>query len=173
MAARLLISRIWRKDIKMANSLFSPCAGSVVRVQLCDDDAKVFSVSVAGTDLTTKFPVSSYTLEMAGNYQFLHALDGFVYFHSFGDRIGELSVAGLGMLTKPCPEEAAQGGASDLYGFYEDNKQSKSQKAVNIIAGGKIDLRGFLTGMRIEVNASAGVPLAQWSLRFHVLPPRH
>lgn len=157
----------------MSKSLFSPCPGSVISVKLCPDNAKVFSVQVDATDLTTQFPVTSYVLDVAGNYQFLHALDGFVYFHSFGDRVGELTVAGLGIITPKCGASiGGDGSLKDLYDFYERNKQAKLQKAVKIVGGGVITLWGFLTGMRVEVNASAGVPLAQWSLRFHVLPPR-
>lgn len=156
----------------MATTLFSPCAGSVVKVDLCDSSAKVFSVKVGPAELTTMFPVTSYVYDTSGNYQFLHALDGFVYFHSFGDRVGELSVAGIGILTPPCDGAAASGSLSTLYDFYEANKQSSAQRAVQIIGGGSIDVLGFLTGMRIEVNAGSGVPLAQWSLRFHVLPRR-
>lgn len=156
-------------------SLFSPCRGTVVRVQLCDDTDKVFNVKVKNTDLTAKFPVTGYTLEMSGNYQFLHALDGFVYFHSFGDRIGELSLSGVSILTPPCAgggAAAATGSLQDIYEFYESNKQSVAQKAVEITSGDKITLWGFLTGMRLEVNSSMGVPMGQWALRFHVLPPR-
>ena len=162
----------------MATSVFTPCEGAVVRVNLCDGSSSgaggTFNITIDGTAMS--LPVTGFVHEMQGNYQFLHALDRFVYFYSFGDRIGEITVSGISFAAPPCG-----GGAGvlkppticSLYDLYAEKKQSKLKKAVKIGASNCGAARGFLTGMRLEVTAAnSGVPIGQWSLRFHVIPPR-
>jgi hypothetical protein len=84
----------------MAQSIFTPCEGAIVKVNLCPQGGGggggTFNVTVNGAQLG--FPTSGFILEMQGNYQFLHALDQFIYYYNFGDRVGELTVSGFGFI---------------------------------------------------------------------------
>lgn len=162
----------------MATSLFSPCYGAIVRVDPCANSGETgttFNVTLDGNPIA--FPVTGFILEMQGNYQFLHALDKFIYFYSFGDRVSELTVSGLAFAGRVCGLDEDDPAAADicsLYNLYKTKRQAISSKAINIGAGNcEPAFKGFLTGMRLEVSANAGgVPVGQWSLRFHVIPPR-
>lgn len=162
----------------MATSIFTPCEGAIVRINLCGTggggQSSTFNISIGGNRIN--FPTTGFILEMQGNYQFLHALDRFIYYYSFGDRVGEMTVSGMGFVGKVCTPGmgyAAHDGICSLYDLYASNKQSKIRSALNITAGTCDAFKAFLTGMRIEVSSGqGGVPIGQWSLRFHVIPPR-
>lgn len=163
----------------MATSVFTPCEGAIVKVDLCpgasgSGGGGTFNVTIDGGQIG--FPTSGFVLEMQGNYQFLHALDQFIYYYNFGDRVGELTVSGFGFLGKPCNEAGAgddRGGVCGIYDFYKNNKQSKTKKAISVGTDKCGAFKGFLTGMRIEISSGAGgIPIGQWSLRFHVIPPQ-
>lgn len=164
----------------MAKSIFSPCEGAIAKVDLCSDGAGsggggTFNVTVNGAQLG--FPTSGFILEMQGNYQFLHALDNFIYYYNFGDRVGELTVSGFGFMGPGCNEYsgpmARRGDVCGMYDLYLQNRQSKLKKAIPIGTDKCGIFWGFLTGMRLEISSgAAGMPIGQWSLRFHVIPPR-
>ena len=85
----------------MASSVFSECDGVVSRLfTACFDDSLLFRISFDGEQIY--LPVTGFALEMGGNYQFLHTVSDFIYFYSFGDRIGELSVTGMAFIRRSC-----------------------------------------------------------------------
>lgn len=155
-------------------SLFSPCYGAV-EVKRPDCAATdVLSVEVGGSKLNAI--ITGFTLELSGNYQFLHTLQDLVYFHAFGDRVGTLNVTGLGFV-KSCANIKDKGAILNLYKYYNDNKVTKSGNTPKLItiSGGdseSITLWGFLTGVRIDVSDSQMGPVGYWSLRFEVLPQK-
>jgi hypothetical protein len=162
----------------MATAVFTPCAGGVAKIDLCRDGAGfgggTFNITVGDGPLG--LPVNGFIFEMQGNYQFLHSLDQFVYYYNFGDRVGELTVSGFGFLEQPCNEVTtglASQGVCGILDFYLNNRQAKLKKALTIGADKCGTFFAFLTGMRIEMSSgNLGVPVGQWSLRFHVIPPR-
>lgn len=162
----------------MAKSVFTPCEGAIVKVDLCPEGGGggggTFNVNIGGKKLG--FPTSGFILEMQGNYQFLHALDEFIYYYNFGDRVGEMTVSGFGFMGgETCNNTSSPGSGSvcGILDFYLENRQSKKRQAIPVGPNDCGDFWAFLTGMRLEVSSgSAGVPIGQWSLRFHVIPPK-
>jgi hypothetical protein len=153
--------------------IFSPCSGAVEVKRADCAETDVLSISVGGSKLDAI--VTGLTLELSGNYQFLHTLQDLVYFHAFGDRVGTLNITGLGF-AKSCPG-LKKGSILNLYKYYNDNKVTKSgntPKVVIISSDGEdpIKLWGFLTGMRIDVSDSQLGTVGYWSLRFEVLPQK-
>lgn len=148
-------------------AVFSPCVGAVAKIPGCDGDA-IFKVDIKGASLT--MPISGFALELNGNYQFLHTVNDFIYVYAFGDRIGELTVSGFGF-SQTCGN-ASSAKIDNLFTFYNDNRISKkSNLTVQLGEGGNAIFWAFLTGMRVEVqDPQTGV--AQWSLRFNVLPKK-
>lgn len=162
----------------MAQSVFTPCEGAIVKVNLCSDGGSggggTFNINVDGAQIG--FPVSGFILEMQGNYQFLHSLDQFIYYYNFGDRVGQLTVSGFGFMGRTCEPGGLLARESSVCGildFYMNNRQSKIKKAVKVGTDKCGTFWSFLTGMRLEITSgSLGAPVGQWSLRFHVIPPR-
>lgn len=160
----------------MAQSIFTPCEGAIVKVNLCPQGGGggggTFNVTVNGSQLG--FPTSGFILEMQGNYQFLHSLDQFIYYYNFGDRVGELTVSGFGFIGGTCgPGGGGGGNVCGILDFYMSNRQSKVKRAIPVGTDKCGTFWSFLTGMRLEIASGAGgVPIGQWSLRFHVIPPR-
>jgi hypothetical protein len=161
----------------MSTAVFTPCEGGIAKVRLCtgpgSGSAGTFNVTVDGAKIG--FPTTGFILEMQGNFQFLHSLDQFIYYYNFGDRVGELTVSGMGFVGGNCGVSRGgnNGDICGIYDLYSSKRQSVSKKAMQVGADKCGTFWAFLTGMRIEMSQhSSGVPLGQWSLRFHVIPPR-
>ena len=142
-------------------------------------------------------PVTGFALEVGGNYQFLHTLSDFVYFYGFGDRVGELTVTGMAFIKRSCraddyavefgvrngvwsdrksnwsKNELGFGQSIDdiqnLWDLYQEYKFSNQEGAIEVTWGNVEAFYGFLTGMRVEI-ARPDIPVAQYSMRIHVLP---
>lgn len=152
----------------MSSSVFKPCMGAAEIKRDCEDSS-FLQIDAAG--LSQQAIVSGLTLEMSGNYQFLHTLNELVYFYAFGDRVGTLNITGIGFIV-PC--SGSKGSLMKVYNYYVKNRAAKSgNKAMSIVLtakGEQIQLWGFLTGMRIDVTDSQMGTVGYWSLRFEVLP---
>lgn len=151
-------------------SVFTPCAGGVHRVVVdCGGGGgAIFQITFDG--VTLGLPVTGFALELQGNYQFLHTVNDFIYVYAFGDRIGELVITGMGFYGNEC--EAWTGSSiCELLDYYKEHRISKWKPPILIKIGDcDEDFKGFLTGMRMEVTKPE-VNIAQWVLRFNVLPP--
>jgi hypothetical protein len=107
----------------------------VVKVAMPDcSDASgpgTFNVTLDGKAID--FPVTGVVLEMQGNYQFLHTLDNFVYYYSFGDRVGEMIVSGIGLSAEPAlpTTPAQQKGICGLYSLYMENRRRKRKQQIS------------------------------------------
>jgi hypothetical protein len=117
--------------------------------------------------------ITGMTLEMSGNYQFLHTVNDFIYFYSFGDRVGQLSVSGIGFV-RPCAGADNKGAIMKLYDYYMAKRASKrGGRALKVTIGNDKDIKtfhGFLTGMRLDVNDGTLGTIGYWTLRFDVIP---
>ncbi len=148
-------------------AVFSPCVGAVAKIPGCSGDA-VFKVDISGGSLT--MPISGFALELNGNYQFLHTVNDFIYVYAFGDRIGELTVSGFGF-SQTCGN-ASSAKICNLFDFYTQNRiRRKGDLSVHIGECPDANFWAFLTGMRVEVQ-DPQTAIAQWSLRFNVLPKK-
>lgn len=149
--------------------VFTPCHGAVEVQRECED-AKVLTIET--TPALTAI-ITGMTLELSGNYQFLHTISDLVYFYAFGDRVGTLNLTGLCFAAKCAGLN--KGGLLDAYQYYLDNRATKrGGKPITITisagAGQSTTLTGFLTGMRLDVADSQMGTVGYWSMRFEVLP---
>jgi len=112
----------------MGKVVFSPCSGAVEIARPSCDSTSVLTTDIDGP---INAIVTGMTLEMSGNYQFLHTLNDLVYFYSFGDRVGSLTLTGISFI-KNCRAGAGAGvllpkkSIMDLYQYYLDNRAVKS-----------------------------------------------
>lgn len=149
--------------------VFTPCAGAVGIVREGCSDTDHLSITIPGFEGI----ITSMSLELSGNYQFLHTLNDFIYVYAFGDRIGVFNVSGVGF-TKPC--DGGKGSLMKVYEYYKEKRIADPSQAVAM----KIVIKdseatgtffGFLTGARIDATSDSAVgPLGYWSLRFELLP---
>jgi hypothetical protein len=159
-------------------ALFSPCVGAVTKVAACDTSQKLFAISFDyvtkspgwfwSTPATLTAPITGFALEQNGNYQFLHTVNDFIYVYSFGDRVGELVVSGIGFAAT-CAN-ASNAKLCNVYDFYRKNKLSTNGRlSVTIGDCPNSTFYAFLTGCRLEMQDPATL-IGQWSLRFSVIP---
>jgi len=162
--------------------VFTPCAGVVeVKRSWCDNDS-FFTLNVDGQEL--KGISTGVEIEMAGNYQFLHTVNNFIYFYAFGDRIGTISVTGIGFV-KTCKtadrwqtmfDVAPKTELLQLYDYYIKKRAAANGKksatlTISSAEGGTKTFRGFLTGMRLDIKATESTgTVGYWTLRFEVVP---
>lgn len=152
--------------------VFTPCSGAVAVARAGCTSADVFSIKIAGEEINAI--TTSMSLELSGNYQFLHTVNNFIYFYSFGDRVGTLSVSGIGFVNK-CPN-TSKGLILDVYQYYLNHravKQAGKSYAITLTSGGTTKtLYGFLTGARIDVADGPYGILGNWTLKFEVVIPQ-
>lgn len=155
----------------MGTAVFTPCSGAVEIKRDCPSN-QALSIFIGSGRVDGI--ITGMTLEMSGNYQFLHTVNDFVYFYAFGDRVGTLTLTGLGFMTA-CPG-SSKGGILKLYDYYMSNRAIKrGGKALRVVISGgqpsaSIKLWGFLTGMRMDIADSQMGTVGYWTLRFEVLP---
>jgi hypothetical protein len=148
-------------------AIFSPCVGAVAKVPGCSGDS-LFAISFGGATLTA--PITGFVLELNGNYQFLHTVNDFIYVYAFGDRIGELTVSGIGFVKTCASAESAK--LCNVFDFYQANRlKVKGNLTVTIGDCSGAVFWAFLTGMRMELQDPQTL-IGQWSLRFNVLPKK-
>ena len=153
--------------------IFTPCSGAVVITRPECMSTDVFAIKVDGNEINAI--ITGMSLEMSGNYQFLHTVNDFIYFYAFGDRVGQLSISGIGFV-KPCGENTKRPPILSLYDYYMTNRASKrGGKAFAITLAdnsGPRTFHGFLTGVRLDVNDGTIGTVGYWTLRFDVIPQR-
>lgn len=159
-------------------AVFSPCRGKVVvfKPSSCEESTPIFKLDFGASNGTLTAPMTGFALELNGNYQFLHTVNDFIYVYSFGDRIGELTISGLGFadVCSPGNNGIEQGKKlTDVIKFYELNRLKEKRDMTVTIGGGTeaTTFWAFLTGARFEMQDPQTL-VGQWSLRFHVVPKK-
>ena len=106
-----------------------------------------------------------------GSFQFLHTLKQFIYVYVFGERIGEMTIGGM-LFSESCTGGGAQTGVEQIADYYNRFRIARYGTPLTIQIGtsGSARVRGFLTGMRIDVTDPQH-QLGQFALRFNTLPP--
>lgn len=159
----------------MSSLVFTPCTGGVEIFRPHCSQSDFLLINIDGLNFTGTYIVNGVTLELSGNYQFLHTVNDFVYFYAFGDRVGLLTVNGIGFI-KTCDGTTGKTHIFDIYDYYFKHRTSvrggESMDITLASQGRSISLHGFLTGMKLDVNESDMGPIGYWTLRFEVLPQK-
>lgn len=152
--------------------IFSPCAGAVAKVaggRGCADS--VFAIKFEGATGELTVPITGFAMEQNGNYQFLHTMNDFIYVYSFGNRIGELVLSGMGFVSTCANAESAK--LHNLVQFYQDNRLSDNgQLSITLGDLPNATFYAFLTGSRVELQDPKTM-VGQWSLRFNIVPKKN
>lgn len=99
-----------------------------------------------------------------GNFQFLHTISNQIFVYIFGDRIAELTVAGVAFGTT-CDNDS---GVNEIIRQYSADRIALRGRPVVVVLGG-ISFQSFLTGFNVEIT-DPETQLAQFSYRFHSFP---
>jgi len=162
-----------------AFNVFSPCDGTVALYKTqCPQtgDTRFLSVSVAGENLYDKGLITGLSVALAGNYQFLHTVNNFIYLYAFGDRISTLNITGLGFV-KPC-QSAQFTQVQNIYQFYKTNRVAQKTQPLNIVINSTsagdpasaLKFIGYLTGMNIDLkNSDPTGTIGFWNMKFDVV----
>lgn len=158
--------------------VFTPCTGAVQVARPGCQDTDFLMITIDSKKFTSDFIVTGLSLEMAGNYQFLHTVNDFVYFYAFGDRVGTLNVTGVSFIER-CPGTPKAGSAFlAAYNYYMENRSAQREKGQSLLitlstpSGDPVTFYGFLVGLRIEATAAESGPIGYWTMRFDVLPQK-
>lgn len=148
--------------------VMSPCAGAIQIARTCDIVRPEFLIMSIGDNFDAI--VTGMSLNLAANYQFMHSLDDFIYVYAFGERIGDLSLNGIGFVNA-CGQGSDRMNIMRLYEYYNTNVSTGIVRPVDITltSGAKsANLRGVLTAVRIDVVEENGI-MGHWSLNFKVI----
>lgn len=156
-------------------TIFKPCAGAIEIARTCEGGPSEFVLISVGAGFPARDLdgiVTGISLNLSSNVQFLHSLDDLIYAYAFGDRIGDLSVGGIGFVN-PCGSgSTSRMDIFNIYPFYENNRPIGADvKVLNITlssAQTSINLRGVLMAMRIDVTEENGT-MGYWTLSFKVI----
>lgn len=155
----------------MPSVFFAKSAGKVIRLI---DRAAPCTTRFYGLDKKILFQeqkaiVTRLTMSQNANVQFLHTLGSNIYIYVFGDRIGELTLSGLGFSTI-CQGEGCDPmtGLEGTYQWYRDYRVTKKKQPLNFTIG-SVPLEAFLVGYNADViDAASG--LMQWQMQLATLP---
>jgi hypothetical protein len=164
----------------MANLVFTPCTGTVEIKRDADCGGSFFDITLDGEKLNGSGAVSGIvtglSLTLNGHYQFVHTVNNFVYFYAFGDRIGTLSITGLGFVV-PCGGASLLGGRGQILTLYEKYVAKRAARRggepmqLTLSGGGTAKtFLGFLTGLTLDIKSSEAIgTVGYWNMKFDVL----
>lgn len=96
--------------------------------------------------------ISGVDFDQAAQIQFQHSLDHKIYLYVFGDRMGNITVAGK-CFPQLCDTDAQ--GLTEVFEFYAANRASVKPEPITVTIGSKT-ITGYLTALKIR-----GVNLAE------------
>ena len=121
---------------------------------------------------THKAIITRVTVAHQGNYQFLHTMGGDVYIYVFGDRIGSLTLSGLGFTTND--SDCASGGKHGfeyLLDYYKENRVANRKKPVEVTVGKSTAFDAFLVGINEDV-VDPKTRIVQYNYQMVVVPEK-
>jgi hypothetical protein len=167
----------------MANLAFAPCHGAVEirRSAFCPEGSSpALLVQLDDEELNGDSAligiVQGVAVALSGNYQFMHTVNNFIYFYAFGDRIGALTITGIGFV-RTCG--STKGQLLDVYEKYMSKRASRRRGSPSTItltaaasaAGAAKTFIGFLTAFNMDIKTSdVGGTVGYWTMKFDVLP---
>lgn len=154
----------------MAFTVFSNNPG---RVLVLTDPAvpSRFSFTLEGWSgfETLQAIITRVTVAKQGNYQFLHSLGGTIYVYAFGDRIGQITVAGVAF-ERSC-SEAATGlvGVENVQQYYEQHRLAGRELPLKLTIGVATTFVAYLVGLATDV-ADEKNGLWQFAMQLALIP---
>ena len=113
--------------------------------------------------------ISGVQVATENGTQFLHTLRDFVYVYTFGERIGQMTVSGVGFAAQCETGDARFHGLEYTYAYYLEARASNLGRPITVTVGGDTTFFAFVTGMEFGV-ADAERALSTFSMKMNVVP---
>jgi hypothetical protein len=151
--------------------VFQGQPGRVVTIKDPAVPARVRPLATPSPDISIgdeKSIITHITVSQQTNHQFLHTLGNDIFIYVFGDRIGQIQLAGFSFV-----ENCGGGGRHGMelmIDWFQDNKLSAKQEPMQILVG-QVAFQGFLMGMVNKVVDPA-TWLTQYQADIAVIPEK-
>lgn len=154
---------------------FSKSIGRVVRLIDPSVPCQTHFFGMGGDKITfteQRSIVTRLVCSQAVNVQFLHTLGSSVYIYVFGDRVGQITLSGLGF-QNPCVGQSADScdsmtGLEGMYKWYRKNRVAARKRPILVTLGSE-SLEGFVLDFNADVIDVAN-GLSQWQMQLATLP---
>jgi len=106
-----------------------------------------------------------------GNYQLAHSIGGQVHLYVFGERVGQLTVAGIAF-DDTCDVPASAGmptGIENVLTYYNSNRLAERDTPLTITIGTNTVLLGYLSAIAADAH-DARARMWQFALEFKLVP---
>lgn len=149
--------------------------GSFVVIRDPGGIPSTFSVDDMSPETTPCVVVTEISLRRGVNHQIRNTFSGVVHIHSFGERVGDMSISGL-LLQKSCPNTPGVPvtsreslGSNQVMTYFNNNSLLRRDRPITISMGVQAS-RGFLTDISVTEKGDV-IPLGHFSLSLRLLPP--
>lgn len=112
--------------------------------------------------------ITRMTVAHQCNFQFLHTIGNELYIYVFGDRIGQITLAGLSFSANASGSNSDHGFGS-MIRWYGDHRVAVRSDPVVVSIGTRTNFEGFLVGFSGDV-INPDTRITQWSANIMVLP---
>ena len=113
--------------------------------------------------------ITHVSLSHGTNHQFLHTLGGDIYVYVFGDRVGQMQIAGL-CFAADCDAPNADHGVEYMIKWYDQYKLSVRKEKVTVMLG-HTPVDGFITDVNFGTYDTK-LMLVQFTLGMHIVPEK-
>lgn len=150
-------------------AILSAAPGRVVKLQTRQQIDTPFEVRMSnwGQYESQKAIITSVSLAMQGNYQFLTTVADFIYVYVFGEKIAQMQVSGAAFMTA-CNTRGATGLEAAIT-YYNNNRIAARGRPILINFGLTKTFSGFLTAGTVSI-ANAEFQIGQFNWTFHIFP---
>lgn len=111
--------------------------------------------------------ITEFKVAAQGGVQFMHTLRDFIYVYVFGERISQMTIAGLSFFYD-CGGSTCHG-LEYVNAYYLANRVSERATPITTVLGCGSPFFGFLVGMTIDLNNPADL-IGQFALDLRVIP---
>lgn len=144
--------------------VFQGQPGRVVTIKDPAVPARVRPLATPSPDISIndeKSIITHITVAQATNHQFLHTLGNDIFIYVFGDRIGQIQLAGFSFVEN-CDGGGGRHGMELMIDYFQRNKLSSRKEPMQILVG-QVPFQGFLMSMTNKV-----VDPATWLTQFQI-----
>lgn len=152
-------------------NIFSSKPGSVTAVGSSNPLPLKVTMGSWGDYASFKAIITEAGVNRGGRFQFLYSMRDFIYFYSFGELLGEISISGIAF-SSACPGEGGTAGSKSgfehVLDYYEKNRISRIGSPISISIG-TAGFSAFLTNIGV-VAQDAQQQIAPFKMKF-LFPP--
>ncbi len=152
------------------SDIFVSQPGRVVRIRgnrSVPGTVTLLNANMGSVMTSQRVVITGFGASNASHVQFMQSLLRTIYMYSFGDRIGQVQVQGIGF-SSMCGQSSNGSGVEDILDYWTKYRVSQNNDPVNVSIGRKI-IKGFLTACEIR-SVSVEHMTYGWSFQIASIP---